>query len=213
MNAQSEWYKTAKARHGQSTSQASTLVRSLALAAVATVWAFAGGFGSGVDPNKAVIDVVLADGTLKPAMISALLAVTLDIFQYLWLSLWQSVHLWYCSAVFDPLPDPVSLPWRRQWAMRLAQLNGVFDDIEKATGVNASAAPGAVSYLQRRTDLRTLMVSLGSMEKWPENTPQFKALAYLSADAERPIHLANVAFIAKAAALGVAYLELLRFVL
>lgn len=201
-----DWLTSARAQIGDATTQASTLVRTLALAAVAMAWSFAGGFGSGVTANTKVIEKVNENDDLRLALRLAVIALTLDAFQYLWTATWTGVHFWYERALVGPTPI-ASLTWRDRFALRAAQASGLLYSIEEHVNLDSTKP-----YADRHGAVRELMVRAWTRDDWTQGTSEALALNYLGQGRSHAFHLTNVAFALKTVAVTASYVCLLKFV-
>ena len=199
--------EAAREQTSKYTTQTSTLVRTLGLAAIAMSWAFAGGFSSDLAGNKKTFEILQGTSDLRACLTWGVLALSADIVQYALGSAFLATYYWYARALLDPASTS-RLHWRQRLGLRLGKATGFFRFVERESGL-----PKSGSWADRRKRLRDLAVRAQTGDSWADGSAEARMLRIVKQPYSPPQRLVNLSFAAKVAALAVAYAYLLHYLL
>jgi hypothetical protein len=199
--------QNAREQTSKYTAQTSTLVRTLGLAAIAMSWAFAGGFSSDLAGNKKTLEILQNTSDLRASLTWSVVALSADIVQYALGSAILATYYWYARALLDPASTS-RLHWTQRLGLRLSKATGFFRFVERESGL-----PESGTWADRRKRLRDLAVRAQTGDSWPDGSHEARMLRVVKEPYSRAQRLVNLSFAAKVAALAVAYVYLLRYLL
>lgn len=166
-----------------SSSQASTIVRSLALSSIAVIWLFAGGLTPQDASPQQLLDQISCAGWLQVGLITALVSLFFDLVQYVWATaLWGGYHrALYGVLERDDSNKPFTGDVRSVWERAAAW--GIVRQIEVVTQADSDPANAGAELKGKgkndqkrmtaaRTSLHTALTETGDtftpLRRWAE---------------------------------------------
>jgi hypothetical protein len=169
--------KFAADQYTAASGQTSTIVRSLALSAIAVIWLFSGGLTPKDATPQRLLQQIQDAGWLQVGLIAALASLVLDLLHYVWATCcWGGFHRALDGVLerddgAEPLSGDVEKVWNRAARWKIV------DQIEQLTGTSGYSQTERLTqartalHLAERTLARQPALPCTSRVKWASTSP------------------------------------------